>query len=166
VPGGGGAAARVSLVPLCGTDAPDLVGLLEEPNLRGWLRSEDVRDLRERFGGWEVRRSPDGSEEWLNWVVRAADDGRALGWVQATVGEGPVLVAYATLPSERGRGFATEALEALMAELRARLSGVAFEAHIHPDNAGSERVAAAAGFSVTDRTADGERVWSAAVGAA
>jgi RimJ/RimL family protein N-acetyltransferase len=147
-------------VPLCAADAPDLVGLLEEPDLRAWLRSGDVGDLRERFAGWEERRSPDGSEEWLNWVVRAIEDGRALGWVQVTVGEGPALVAYATLPSERGHGFATEALEALMAELRGRLSGVAFEAHIHPDNVGSERVAAGAGFSVTDRTADGERVWS------
>lgn len=154
----------MSLVPLCAADARDLAGLLEEPNLRGWLRSEDVRDLRERFEGWEVRRSPDGSEEWLNWVVRATDGGRALGWVQATVGEGPVLVAYATLPNERGHGIATAALEALMAELRGRLSDVVFEAHIHPDNVGSERVAAAAGFSVTDRTADGERVWSAGVG--
>jgi RimJ/RimL family protein N-acetyltransferase len=151
--------SSVRLVPLRAADAQELVGLLDEPNLREWLRSEDVEDLRARFEGWEVRRSPDATAHWLNWVVRAREDGRAVGWAQATVGEGPALVAYATLASERGRGFATGALEATIAELRERFGVESFEAHIHPDNVGSERVAAAAGFTVTGRSADGERIW-------
>ena len=149
----------VRLVPLRAADAQELVGLLDEPNLREWLRSEDVEDLRARFEGWEVRRSPDGAAHWLNWVVRKHEDGRAVGWAQATVGDGPALVAYATLAAERGRGFATQALEATIAELRERFGVESFEAHIQPDNVGSERVAAAAGFTVTARSADGERIW-------
>src|SRR5919201_6033133 len=164
VPGGCGAAAEVELRPLRADDADDLVGLLEESELRVWLRARNVEQLRERFGRWEVRRSPDGRERWLNWVFRSKEDGRALGWAQATVGGGAAQVAYATLPAERGRGFASAALRAVIAELRDQYEVVFFEAHIREDNQGSQKVAAAAGFKHTDRTVRGESVWTLAVG--
>jgi RimJ/RimL family protein N-acetyltransferase len=150
----------VALAPLRATDAEDLVGLLEESDLRVWLRARDVDQLRERFEGWEVRRSPDGREAWLNWVVRSAEDGRALGWAQATVADGAAQVAYAMLPKERGRGYATEALKAMMSELRDEQDVVFFEAHIDEANVGSQKVAAAAGLKRTDRTVRGESVWT------
>ena len=68
-------------------------------------------------------------------------------------------MAYATLPASAGEASPREALEARWPSSRAPRRGVAFEAHIHPDNVGSERVAAAAGFTVTGRSVDGERVW-------
>jgi RimJ/RimL family protein N-acetyltransferase len=150
----------VALAPLRATDAEDLVGLLAESELRVWLRARDVDQLRERFEGWEVRRSPDGREAWLNWIVRSAEDGRALGWTQATVAEGAAQVGYAVLPDERGRGYATEALKAMMSELRDELGVVFFEAHIDEANVGSQKVAAAAGLQRTDRTVRGESVWT------
>ena len=151
--------SSVRLVPLRAADAQELVGLLDEPNLREWLRSEDVDDLRARFAGWEVRRSPDGSAHWLNWVVRARDDGRAVGWARPPWGRGPRWWPTRHWPPSVARGFATAALEATMAELRENFGVESFEAHIHPDNVSSERVAAAAGFTVTARSADSERVW-------
>jgi len=150
----------VALAPLRATDAEDLVGLLAESELRVWLRARDVDQLRERFEGWEVRRSPDGREAWLNWIVRSAEDGRALGWTQATVADDAAQVAYAVLPDERGRGYATEALKAMMSELRDELGVVFFEAHIDEANVGSQKVAAAAGLKRTDRTVRGESVWT------
>jgi RimJ/RimL family protein N-acetyltransferase len=147
---------RLVLVPLRATDAEALVGLLEEAPLREWLRADDVAGLRERFAGWEARRSPDGREAWLNWIVRAVDGGRALGWVQATVRGDAASVAYALLPSERGAGVASEALRALV-----RWLGVGcVTAEIDDANVASGRVAAAAGFERTERIVDGERVWS------
>jgi RimJ/RimL family protein N-acetyltransferase len=130
--------------------------------LRVWLRARDVEQLRERFLGWEVRRSPDGRERWLNWIVRSAEDGRALGWAQATVAHGAAQVAYAMLPEERGHGYATAALRAMMSELRDQLGVVFFEAHIDEENVGSQKVAAAAGLKRTDRTVRGESVWTLA----
>jgi RimJ/RimL family protein N-acetyltransferase len=150
----------VALAPLRASDAEDLVGLLEESDLRVWLRARDVDQLRDRFEGWEVRRSPDGREAWLNWIVRSADDQRALGWAQATVAEGAAQVAYAVLPAERGRGFATAALAEMMRLLREEHGVVFFEAHIDEKNLGSQRVAAAAGLTRTDRTVRGESVWT------
>ena len=105
---------RAVLVALRAADADDLVGLLEEPQLREWLRAEDVGELRDRFSAWESRRSPDGSELWLNWVVRDNSGGRALGWVQATVRGDAATVAYAILPEERGAGAAADAVRALV----------------------------------------------------
>jgi RimJ/RimL family protein N-acetyltransferase len=152
--------SAVSLAPLRSADADELVGLLAESDLRVWLRARDLDQLRERFEGWETRQSPDGRERWLNWVVRSGDDGRAVGWAQATVAGDAAQVAYAVLPTERARGFATQALGATIAELRDALGVRFFEAHIHEDNVGSQKVAAAAGLKPTDRTVRGETVWT------
>jgi RimJ/RimL family protein N-acetyltransferase len=72
--------------------------------------------LRERFSKLESRRSPDGSEEWLNWVARL-ETGEAIGYVQATVSPGAALIAYEFASAWWGRGFAREAVEAMIAEL-------------------------------------------------
>jgi RimJ/RimL family protein N-acetyltransferase len=149
------------LAPLRADDAEELVGLLDEPNLRAWLRADDAEELRARFEAWETRRSLDGDERWLNWVVRAPDDGRAVGWVQATVHGDQALLAWAILAAERGRGFASGAVRALPAELP---GVIRFEARIEEANVASQRVAAAAGFSRTDRTVGGEAVWMLAIG--
>jgi RimJ/RimL family protein N-acetyltransferase len=164
VPDASSAQASVELQPLRASDADELVGLLAESDLRVWLRARDVEQLRQRFERWEVRYSPDGRERWLNWVFRSKEDGRALGWAQATVGGGAAQVAYATLPAERGHGYAGAALRAVIAELRDHHEVVFFEAHIREDNVGSQRVAAAAGLKHTDRTVRGEFVWTLAIG--
>jgi RimJ/RimL family protein N-acetyltransferase len=158
------ASGVVQLAPLCASDADELVGLLAESDLRVWLRARDLEQLRRRFEGWEVRRSPDGREAWLNWVVRSREDGRALGWTQATVAKGAALVAYAMLPEERRRGYAAEALRAMIAELREQHGVIFFEAHIEETNVGSQRVAGAAGFKHTDQTVRGEAVWTLTLG--
>jgi RimJ/RimL family protein N-acetyltransferase len=153
------AAARLVLVPLRAADAEELAGLLDEAPLREWLRADDVGELRARFAGWETRASPDGTEQWLNWIVRAADDRRALGWVQATVRGESASVAYALLPAARGGGAASESLRALIPWLRSQLGVTALTALIDHANVASGRVAAAAGFEPTDRRSDGEIVW-------
>jgi RimJ/RimL family protein N-acetyltransferase len=147
----------VVLEPLVADDAGDLAGLLAEPALREWLRADDLDGLRDRFAGWETRRSPDERERWLNWVVRARADRRALGWIQATVRGDAAIVGYATLPAERGAGAASDALRALTAWLCAEVETITAE--IADDNAASARVVAAAGFERTDRRSGGEAVW-------
>ena len=151
--------ARVVLAPLRAADADALAGLLDDATIRGFLGVAHLAGLRRRFAGWEARPVPHGGQSWLNWIVRARDDGRALGWVQATVEGAAASVAYALLPTERGRGAASDAVRAMTAWLRAALGVVEVTAAIAPDNAASERVARAAGFHPTARWTDGERVW-------
>jgi RimJ/RimL family protein N-acetyltransferase len=150
---------RVVLVPLCGDDADDLAGLLDDPMIRGFLGVAELNGLRRRFAAWEARRAPHGGQWWLNWVVRTRDDRRALGWVQATVDGPAASLAWSLLPAERGRGAASDAVRALSAWLRAEHGVEELTASINPENAPSERVARAAGFAPTGRHARGERVW-------
>jgi RimJ/RimL family protein N-acetyltransferase len=151
--------ARVVLVPLRGDDADELAGLLDDATIRGFLGVAHLAGLRRRFAGWEARRVPHGGQSWLNWIVRAGEDGRALGWVQATVEDATASVAYTLLPAERGRGAASDALRTLTAWLRESLGVVEISASIAPENTASERVARAAGFVPTARWTDGHRVW-------
>lgn len=150
---------RGVLVALRADDADDLAGLLEEPQLREWLRANDVGELRARFAVWESRRSPDDDESWLNWVVRDRLDGRALGWVQATVLGDSASVAYALLPAERGLGVASDAVRALVRWLHDQLGVTTVTAEIDDANAASARVAVAAGFERTIRHVGDEVVW-------
>lgn len=79
-----------------------------------------VDALARAFRRKESRLSPDGSEVWLNWVVRLSD-GEFTGYVQATVM--PARYAYVGYEfSSRywRRGIASAALRAVMQELAAR----------------------------------------------
>jgi RimJ/RimL family protein N-acetyltransferase len=122
--------------------------------LREWLNAGDLEALRARLRAWESRRSPDGSERWLNWIVL---DDEPAAWVQATIRGDAALVAYAVLPARRGEGVATEAVVAVTSWLHEQHPVV--EAHIADDNLASQAVARRAGFVRTDRTSGGEAVW-------
>jgi RimJ/RimL family protein N-acetyltransferase len=122
--------------------------------LREWMTAGDLEALRARLRDWESRRSPDGSEQWLNWIVL---DDEPAAWVQATIRRDAALVAYAVLPARRGEGVATEAVVAVTSWLHEQHPVV--EAHIADDNLASQAVARRAGFVRTDRTSGGEAVW-------
>lgn len=84
----------------------------EPPESEAWLAA--------RFARLESRRSADGSELWLNWVIRL-EDGAACGFVQATVlADGRALIAYVLGSRWWGRGIARTAVSALLAELESR----------------------------------------------
>ena len=85
-------------------------------------------------------------------------DGRAIGFVQATVVEGRADVAWLIGVAWQGSGYATEAAQAMIDWLRLR--GVeTITAHIHADHAASAAVAARVGLAPTEEIEDGEVVW-------
>jgi RimJ/RimL family protein N-acetyltransferase len=139
---------RFTLRPLVEDDAAALY------ELREWLNADDLETLRARLRAWESRRSPDGSEQWLNWLVL---DEEPVGWVQATISGDVAVIAYAVLPARRHEGVATEAVAAVTAWLHEEHPLVA--AHIADDNMASQAVARRAGFVRTDRTRGGEALW-------
>jgi ribosomal-protein-alanine N-acetyltransferase len=76
--------------------------------------------LRTRFAKLESRLSADGSEQWLNWVIRIPT-GELIGYVQATVRPGGhAAIAYELASAYWGRGLARRAVGAMIAELFAR----------------------------------------------
>jgi len=153
---------RLELIALTTDDAIDLFPVLDDPALGRWTGEAPPTDagaLRTIYEMWASRRSPDGSELWLNWVVRHRDDGRAVGHLQVTVGEAHTAIAWVIGTPFQRRGFATEAARALIAWLRTDLGASSITASIHPGNAASQAVALRIGLHPTDRLDDGEVVW-------
>ena len=153
---------RLRIEPLTADDADDLFPVLDDPALgrfTGELPPDDVEALRARFERWEQRRSPDGTELWLNWAVRLRADGRAIGVLQATVADGETAIAWTIGTAFQRQGFATEAGRALLPWLRATIGDATIVAWIHPDHLASQAVARRIGLRPTDRVRDGEIAW-------
>ncbi|GIH60449.1 GNAT family N-acetyltransferase [Microbispora siamensis] len=156
-------AARLTLWPLTAQDADEMAEVLAGEELYAFIggAAPTPAELRARYAALEARRSPDGRQEWLNWIIRRDTDGRAVGYVQATVMDGGrrAEVAWVVGTAWQGRRYASEAATALAEWLRAR--GVArIEAHIHPDHHASMTVANRIGLLPTDHFEDGERLWT------
>lgn len=110
---------RLTLEPQRTAHAEAMFALLGDPAIYLFENEppSSLPWLRERFIKLETRRSADGSEQWLNWVVRRRDAG-LIGYVQATVqADGQALVAYIMASAHWGQGLASEALTAMAGEL-------------------------------------------------
>ena len=156
---------RLVLTPLRVDDADEMVGVLASPALYAFTGGEPptLEGLRRRYAAMVVGRSPDGAQEWLNWIVRLGDGpaiGSAIGTVQATVEQedGRAEVAWVIGADRQGQGYAAEAAVALVQAL-VRADVPCVIAHIHPDHAASEGVARRCGLTPTDEFHDGERRW-------
>jgi ribosomal-protein-alanine N-acetyltransferase len=113
---------------------------------------EDVPDapgpLEARYRMLERRVSPDGREQWLNWIVRERATGAAMGYVQATVRDGVEAdVAYVFATAFQGRGFAREAVRAMLDELEGQFHVTSFHARVDARNARSVALLTACGFA-------------------
>jgi RimJ/RimL family protein N-acetyltransferase len=102
--------------------------------------------LAERFARLESRASADGSEAWLNWVVRHPD-GALAGYVQATVSAGVAYVAYVLASRFWGRGLGRCAVAAMLAELACTYRVHSFRAVLKARNERSLALLRHLGFS-------------------
>ena len=154
--------ARLRLVPLTVADADEMVGVLSGAALYAFTGGAPpgLDELRARYARQVAGRSPDGREEWRNWVLRLGPGGQAVGYVQATItGEEQCAeIAWVIGLEWQGRGYATEAARELVAWLDSRGVRV-IRAHIHPGHAASAAVARRAGLAPTGLMEDGEQLW-------
>lgn len=150
---------RLQLLPLVRAHADLLFELLADATQYEYTQDEppaSVDDLRDRYSLLESRRSPDGTQVWLNWMLQEADE--AIGYVQATVVGDAAEVAWVVGRSWKGRGYATEAAGAMIEWLTA--AGVrVIRAKIRPGHTASQRVAAKIGLSPAGEFVDGEEIW-------
>ena len=152
---------RLELQPLRREHADDMVVVLADEALYAMTggRPPNRDELGKRYTRQAIGRSGDGTETWHNWILRRRVDGAAIGFVQATVVDRVAELAWLVGVAWQGRGYATEAVRAVVDRLTA--DGVdTIKAHIAPGHRSSEIVAARVGLAVTDRIDDGERVWS------
>jgi RimJ/RimL family protein N-acetyltransferase len=154
--------ARLYLVPLAAADADEMVGVLSGAALYTFTGGSPpgLGELRARYARLATGRSPDGREEWRNWILRREPDRVAVGYVQATIVDGGTRaeIAWVVGLNWQRQGFAAEAVRALVTWLDARDVTV-IQARIHPDHAASAAVARRAGLVPTGQTDEGEQLW-------
>jgi len=111
----------LTLEPLQVRHADEMLELLADPAIYEFENSPppSLEWLQERYRKLQSRRSPDGAEHWLNWIIRLPD-GRAAGYVQASArDDGHSYIAYVLGSAWWGQGLARRATEAMIAELAA-----------------------------------------------
>jgi [ribosomal protein S5]-alanine N-acetyltransferase len=140
----------VTLQPRTAAHAEELFAVLAEPGLYEFVEEDppvSVEALRQKFLRSESRRSPDGTEHWLNWVVRDAS-GRVAGYVQATIeASAETNIAYVFGSAFWGRGIASTAVDAMLQILVTEFGVTTFLVVAERANARSVRLAERLGFT-------------------
>lgn len=137
-----------TLEPLESRHAPEMFVVLADPAIYefGGAPPQDEDGLRARYARLAARRSPDGSERWLNWVLRLAD-GVLAGYVQASVLPGPrALIAYELNSRYWRQGIGSAAVQAMLAELFEQYGVREVSAVLHRANHRSRGLLSRLGF--------------------
>ncbi len=130
----------VTLEPQLASHAAELYAVISDPTLYEFIDNKEPASeaaLRERLQRIESRRSPDGTEHWLNWVVRNPA-GEVVGYVQATVT--PDLsaeIAYVLGRAHWRKGYGAAACRAMIGELRSIYGVTRLTATLDPANTAS-----------------------------
>jgi len=137
------------LAPLRAGDAAAMYGVLRDPALYRHLDyppPPSVEHLQALYERLEQRKSPDGTEDWLNWTVRVGD-GAIVGFVQATVQPNRAAwIAYVIGTAYQRQGIATRAMHCLLDHLAVEYGAKRFLATTEAGNAASIGVLHRLGF--------------------
>jgi len=139
--------ARLVLEPQLAAHAEAMFDVLRDPAIYEYENEppSSLAWLRERFRKLETRTSGDGREHWLNWVVRLTS-GECIGYVQASVRGERAGIAYEFGSGYWGRGFASEAVQAMTGELVQAYGVRELTAVFKAANARSQRLLERQGF--------------------
>ena len=112
---------RLLLEPLRPDHASVIYEHLQDERLYQFIPQDlpaSLRALEDRYGFLSARRSPDGREAWLNWVVRERRSGDYAGTLEATVHENlEATIAYTVFVPYQRQGLAEEACGRLLEHL-------------------------------------------------
>ncbi|HEX7328039.1 MAG TPA: GNAT family N-acetyltransferase [Casimicrobiaceae bacterium] len=129
-------ASLCTLEPQVAAHAHEMFAVLSDPAIYEF-ENEPPRSeawLVERYARLEQRASPDGSQVWLNWVIRLPS-GELAGYVQATVfGSTAALVAYELASRHWRKGIGRCAVSAMLNELHSSYSVYLFVAVLKAAN--------------------------------
>jgi [ribosomal protein S5]-alanine N-acetyltransferase len=159
------ATPRLALRPCCGDDLDDLLALWTDPEVRRFL-FDDATVTRDRAAAMLAEWEALGPRGLGAWTVRARAEPPLLGCVallpvSAAASFAPELAGEveplaALAPAAWGRGYATEALGALVAHAFGALALPRLAAVADEPNAASRRMLERLGFTST-RTCAGPR---------
>ncbi len=155
---------RFYLEPLSVDHAAKMVKVLADTVLYEFTgdKPPTYSELQRRYTVQCAGESKDGSQWWLNWVIKHKSTGSLTGFVQATVedekGNLTADIAWVVSPIFQGKGVATEAARAMVSWLRLH-DVVSIIAFVHPEHHASISVAKKLGLLPTTTIEDGEVRW-------
>ena len=142
------AAPPYVLEPQTAAHAQEMFTVLSDPAIYEFENAPPIDEewLRKRFARLESRGSSDGTQQWLNWVIRLPD-GKLAGYVQATVfQDGSAYVAYEFNSQYWRQGIGSSAVQAVLQELRDQYGVATFIAVLKARNYRSEALLRKLGF--------------------
>lgn len=143
------AIGELVLEPLVLGHAEAMFDVLSDPELYRYLDHPpppSIEHLRSVYTSVEARVSPDGSQVWLNWVVRKPGQ-PPLGYVQATLTlDHTAWVGYVFSARHWGRGYATQAGQAMLEHVTSAYGVSRFLASVEAANQRSIRLLGRLGF--------------------
>jgi ribosomal-protein-alanine N-acetyltransferase len=137
------------LEPQVATHAHEMFVVLSDPAIYEFENEPPPSEewLHSRFQLLESRRSGDGREQWLNWVIRLPG-GSLAGYVQATVLENhSAFVAYELNSQHWRQGIGSSAVRAMLQELHVQYDVTDFIAVLKAANYRSKALLEKLGFS-------------------
>lgn len=140
----------LTLEPQTAAHAEEMFAVLTDPAIYEYENEPppSLEWLRARFAKLESRMSPDGREQWLNWVIRLPTS-ELVGYVQATVRpNGRAAIAYELSSAYWGRGLARRAVQAMISELIEHYEIRSLSAVLKRENHRSMRLLERLGFSL------------------
>ena len=144
------ASSRLDLIPVDGAHARALWRVLQQPSLREF---QDIPRISAEEFERQVRARPQGLESGaagrFEWLIRARETGTDLGWLSLRLNDRKrehAELGYSLLLEARGKGYATEALQTLVAEAFTQTELGELHACTIPENAASRAVLDRAGF--------------------
>ena len=143
-------AGHLLLEPQGAVHADEMFVVLSDPAIYEYENGppSSLEWLRDRYTKLESRQSKDGTEQWLNWVIRL-QSGELIGYVQATVREGgSAAIAYELASAHWGRGHAFAATHAMIAELNRHYGVTRLSAVLKRQNFRSQRLLERLGFEL------------------
>jgi RimJ/RimL family protein N-acetyltransferase len=141
---------RVVLEPQTVAHAEEMFQVLSDPAIYEYENAAPASAewLRERYRKLETRRSADGTEHWLNWVIRLPSR-ELIGYVQATVhADGRAAIAYELASRFWSRGLAFAAVQAMIPALAKEYGVRRLSAVFKRPNHRSRRLLERLGFSL------------------
>lgn len=145
---------RLVLEPLTLDHAISLLIGLQHCNLYRFIPQDpphSLEELAERFRRLAARRSPDGSEGWLNWALRLAGTSTFVGTAQATVQlDKSAFIAYMIFAPFQRMGYGKEALGRVLQHLQKDYSIDRIIAEIDARNLASQSLARSLGLELIE----------------
>jgi RimJ/RimL family protein N-acetyltransferase len=141
-------ASHCVLEPLVAAHAHEMFSVLGDPAIYEFENSPPISEewLTERYQRLESRSSGDGTEQWLNWVIRLPG-GKLAGYVQATVQPDQTsFVAYELNSLYWRQGIGSSAVREVLRELQENYGVKMFVAVLKAKNYRSEGMLRKLGF--------------------